>query len=98
MRKQEQTLESTHKFNFETPILPWKEQYEKFMFAYFEHVLAQMNGNVSATSRLLKMHRTHFYKLLKQQGIRRIRQDGRLKISADKMQGHEEMDAVATEG
>jgi DNA-binding NtrC family response regulator len=98
MKKQEKALKSTQKFNFDAPILPWKEQCEKFMCAYFEHVLAEMNGNVSATSRLLKMNRTHFYKLIKLHGIRRIRSDGWIKMVDDEMLCHEEMDAVATEG
>jgi DNA-binding NtrC family response regulator len=98
MKKQEQTIESTHTFSFETPILPWREQCEKFMCAYFEHVLAEMNGNVAATSRLLKMNRTHFYKLVKQHGIRRIRPGDWLKMSDDEMLGQEEIAAGAEEG
>jgi DNA-binding NtrC family response regulator len=98
MKRQKDTVDFTYSFNFEAPILPWKEQCEKFMCAYFEHVLTQMNGNVSASSRLLKMNRTHFYKLVKQHGIGRFRPEGWLKKSDIETQDHEKMDMVATEG
>lgn len=60
-------------FQFEASILPWREQSEKFMAAYIQHVLEQTDGNISEACRVLKMHRACFYKWMKRFGIKRVK-------------------------
>ena len=47
----------------------WHETKNAFLHAYVDHVLALTGGNVSASARVARVDRKHFYELCQRAGL-----------------------------